>query len=296
MRPKKLNLVCHVFPRTGSTSLYRYLMELSPPATEEGNCWHIHYMVNKRHRWHGKRQFEDIETLDKSEWKVITIVRDPIDSLLSAFWRWRVQDCLKKEEDGINLDRTTRYYMDVMGHRSAIWHLAQEVEAFWGFDIYGTEFNPPYTISQDGRLLILRTKDLDEFAIDALEEFLGYPMTDPGFPHMGASPQPIKLALSQDYVHSMYQHFHVEKFFTEDEVNAMCEKHGVPGFKRDEYRAPYAPKMMTPDDEHLVELAQQGITIRPVKPGEDLSDENVVIAGKLFFEGGQFKEEWEPSE
>lgn len=295
MPTEKMNVVCHVYPRTGSTSLYRYLMIDSPPSTEEGSCWHVHYLVNKRHRWHGKRQFADVESLDRDAWKVITIIRDPIEATLSAFWRWRAKNVRLPDvplADAFKAQKTTDYFMDTMNHWAPHWHIANEVEPFWGFNVYDTPFTPPYQILDD-RLLLIKTEDLDEFAIPALEEFLGYEMTEPGFPHHSPSRKLITLNLNEDYIHAMYQHLHVEHFWTEDEVNAMCESRGVKGFSRAGYKDAYSAQIMTPDDERLKDLEAKGVIIRPVRAGENLDDHNVVLVGEFGIEDGEVVERWE---
>jgi hypothetical protein len=225
-----MKVILHVHPRTASTSLLTYLRENPPPQDRGGPnlLHHCHYLNDRRHKWFSKNGYTDIvRHVGKEPWKVITILRDPVAINLSAFWAWNARHV--KHDFGFEYAETKRFFLETIDHRSPIRHLSSEVEAFWGFNIFDQPFANPYSITNRNRLLILKYEWIQSWP-QAIEHFLGIPQAE--FPHTNASKKHIDLNFSDAYLRGLYRSRHVEKFYSEEEVNEFTVRHGGKPFQR----------------------------------------------------------------
>ncbi len=139
MTPKVI--IVHAHPRTGSTSLYNYLIDkvgLLLPYTDHG-VRRVHYLLDESSPWFAWRYRATIEMIGQENCAPITIQRDEGDTLRS--WdKWRER----------------RGYSGLPWQDSPYLHLQDEVRAFWG-------------TRED--LLILEFEDIDEWPKILEEEF-----------------------------------------------------------------------------------------------------------------------------
>lgn len=220
-----MNVLLHVHPRTASTSLLTYLQNNAPP--DSGHLHHCHYLVDKRHKWFAKTGYQYITGhVGKLNYKVITILRDPVACTNSAYWMWTAKHV--QHDGGYDYNEAKNFYMDVMQHHSAIHHMAAEVEAFWNIDIFGKPWANPYQI-YEGKLLVLKYEFIEVWP-QAIEHFLGIPQAE--LPHLNFSKPKLQLQFSDAYLRGLYRSRHMQKFYSEEEVNAFVTKWGGTPYQR----------------------------------------------------------------
>jgi hypothetical protein len=253
-----MNVVLHVHPRTASTSLFKYI-EVRGDAPE-GNLSHVHFLVNRRHKWHSATSRARIERIGKENWKVITIIRDPVAINLSRFWRWSARHVTR---DGlVYYDEAKKFYMDTIDHHSPINFFGGEFEAYWNVNILDQAWQDPYRI-YDERFLVLKFECIDAWP-KAIEEFLGIRYGG-HFPHVnGPSQKLIDLKFSDAYLRRLYRSKVMENFYREDQINELTMKHGGKPYRRVD-----GSKHVTVLKPAKVEGEGRGIGKRPVRVLQD---------------------------
>lgn len=174
-----------------------------------GGCYHAHVMTQRRHEyWHQYSVKHVIEHGGIENYKIITIVRDPIGRNLSMFRQFTREPM----ED-------FAYYPY---HRLGIEHIPSEIERMWEIEV--NEWFPPYTIYDD-RLLVLRFENIDAYP-KAIKEFTGYEGEMPALPWHGPNVRPLKKRawFPKPYVDGILKSWMVRTFYTKDEIERMRAK------------------------------------------------------------------------
>jgi hypothetical protein len=171
----------------------------------------MHVVMQRRHEYwmhNYARHIEEIGGRDK--FKVITIVRDPIErniSMYRQFTKFPMSEIMYYRHHWLGVD----------------W-INAEIEPFWGIEIPNGNFRAPYEI-HEGKLLILRFENIEAYP-QAIGEFLGIEGEMPPLPHHGANARPLKerMWFPKQYVDSLVNTWYTEYFYTDAERQGMREK------------------------------------------------------------------------
>jgi hypothetical protein len=233
------------------------------------------------HKWYDKITNADVKRRGKDDWKIITIVRDPVAINVSSYWQWAARHIV--ENGSVKYPEAVCFYFDTQDHYSPIHHLAAEVEAFWGLNIYGPNWANPYTIIDD-RCLVLKYEFIEAWP-EAIEKFLGIPKAP--FPHLGASKQFADLKFTNAYLRSLYRSKHAEHFYTEAEVNCFVEKWGGDPYQRIDG----AKHVKILSDNRPQTGAGRGVGLQPIRIIHDQTElDEFTIEGRVTIEGPHGKE------
>lgn len=205
-------------PRTASRAVTKYFDNL-PGVTQ---VIHAHYLIDKRISHFKAERLETVLEFGKEKWKVVTIVRDPIERNISDFWTWN----FKPREP----ETFKRLFMQSIDHYEGLNHVAKEIEPFWGIDVYHDTISLSdfdcfqYAVLED-RLLIIHfdeLENLDEAASVLLDREISG-----NLPHVGQSIYPNfmkEMKLPDPYVRKMLDHYYTKFFFTVEEREKMRER------------------------------------------------------------------------
>jgi len=194
-------LLVHQMARVGSASVTRALRERYPRA----NVYRTHYlnpdtirrnynMFAELRRHTGAAVLTDeflaaralerrLRTKKRDDWKVISLVRDPVMRTVSAFFSHFSMNHPQYDphylEDPAHVDRLVELFLaaDEYERRVTLGWFDSEVRDVLGIDVFGTPFprDTGFATYRSGvcRLLLLRLEDLDRVGPHAIGRFLG---------------------------------------------------------------------------------------------------------------------------
>jgi hypothetical protein len=93
-----------------------------------------------------------------------------------------------------------------------------ELETYWGVDIYGVPFEPPFQV-YDGRVGIIRFENIIAM-MDLVKELTGERIRIP-FPHIGAGKYP-RMWIPSLYMMGLYQSRYAQHFYSQYELASMA--------------------------------------------------------------------------
>lgn len=142
--------IVHSMGRVGSRTVYYGLKRAGY------RVYHCHYL--------GRRQNLKLRQLIKrQEVKVISLVREPVKRNISAYFQNFYHD------HKVSMDE----FMEQYPHRVPLDWFDNEFKRWWGVDVYAEPFPERGWNVYDGRLLVMRTKDIDRVWPDAFRELTG---------------------------------------------------------------------------------------------------------------------------
>lgn len=170
------------------------------------------------------------------DWKVITLVRDPIARTVSAFFRHfplhhpELGEAFR--DDPTNAPALVELFEDPdhPEHAFALKWFEREVQDVFGVDVYGTPFSlgarHALHVCAAGEVLVLRTEDLREHGGSVLSRFLDRPTLT--LPHVNKSSE-LRYAEtflrfsrlfrpSPDYLKRMYDSRLTRHFYSDEEI------------------------------------------------------------------------------
>lgn len=248
-------VIVHQMARVGSRSIRRAIREHAPGY----RSFHTHYLnadtigemrerFVRRHQQTGRpglyREYlhacwlaRRIRRKTYGDWKIISVVRDPVARTVSAFFRHFALNHAELgerfHENPDNVPQLIELFHDAgnLEHAFTLDWFDREVRDVFGIDVYDTPFHARRGCEfacEAGRLLVLRTEDLSSTGGSTIGAFLGVgPMmlehhnrsTDRHY--SDAYRRFLKeLRLSPAYLDRMYESKLARHFYSQEEVAA----------------------------------------------------------------------------
>lgn len=218
--------VCiHSAPRTASRAVQKYFEGIASVQRSH----HVHYLLDTNISHFKWRKYKHV--VDHPQWKVVTIVRDPIERNISDFWNfvW-----MGHQTDGSIRARASReqfkeLFLTSIDHHVGINFIAKEVEPYWDVMVYDdVKFPANGWKVIDQNLLIIRFDKLKGImtAAGALLNHRVHNKYD-SMPYVGKGGyhELIKdMKLPMSYVDMMVDNYHTRYFFTTEERQQMRVK------------------------------------------------------------------------
>jgi hypothetical protein len=190
-------LIIHSMPRTGSTSVARFLR--SALADYPVTIQQIHF-ASRDGSADWNRLKADAPPNDPGV-GVVSICREPVARNLSHYWKF-----IHPYKPAWADDAAFFYAANDHLLQARWWEC--ELQTAWDMDIFlYSKFRPPFMIIEKNRLLLLRTEDMTCLP-EAVSKWLGIDVRSAQVPHANADghgpPQRPWLALTMEYLHAMY--------------------------------------------------------------------------------------------
>ena len=151
---------------------------------------HAHWMKGGGEYPTSKKQLaKDIKSGKRGNWKVISLVREPVARNISAFFQGIEQYYPDYKEYEYKED-VLEYFLQDYNHQWPELWFDEEIMDVFDFDLFSTDFNRSqgyqiYEVER-GEILMIRLEDADRVVPEAMEEFLGI--------------EDVKMARSNDFV------------------------------------------------------------------------------------------------
>ncbi|MFC0271936.1 putative capsular polysaccharide synthesis family protein [Metabacillus herbersteinensis] len=171
---------------------------------------------------------------DKVEWKVITLVRDPLSQSVAGFFQnihYHFDDFVKRYNARLINDKTINHYLQIYGHppleHIASW-LDTEIKTVFCIDVFHDDFckEKGYKIYKNNNveLLLIRLEDLNKCAEDAFYDFLGIE---------NFKLQNENMASQKDY-YDAYVKFKTHNIFKKDDLDKIYNSRYIKHFYSEE--------------------------------------------------------------
>jgi len=179
--------------------------------------------------------FDQIRIDREREWKIISLMRDPIARNISTFF-WSIQKYYNEHPQTFKPQMVTAFLENYPFHDTPITWFERELVPFLDFNIYEHPFDKAagYTIYDTpyAQLLLLRTEQLTEIGSEAFAKFFDRPGVEVKHRSYGAKRFSggaykdfhEKAKFSKEYLDRMYDNDHVRYFYKEDEIQAFREQ------------------------------------------------------------------------
>lgn len=183
---------------------------------------------------------------DPREWKIISLVREPVGRNISAFFQnldiyGDGLDCHNPQNLDTTVDTLIQRFVNDFDHQRALEWMSLELEAVGGFDVYGQPFPVDkgcQVLETDNKqALILRVDDLNRVGEAALQAFTGLPEIRLRSENVGDSKSygsvykafKERLVLDKSYMDAMYDSPYARHFYTDDERRGFARRYKLPG-------------------------------------------------------------------
>jgi hypothetical protein len=251
-------IVIHQMGKVGSSSVYNSLKSLR----NDFAIFHTHFLNPERLQTHltkiqqqgRKPENHLIESKALREaisgnfgdknWKIITLVREPISRNISAFFQnieTQFPDFVSRYRYGsLKIEEIIDVFLASYPHELPLYWLQQEIEAVFGVDVFAVDFPKAdgYVIlrrdheEHQVKLLLIRLEDLTDCSAKAFSDFLGLreftlKRTNEGIgkQYSDAYKEFIKsINFPRDYVEKMYKSRYVQHFYSEHEIEQFRTK------------------------------------------------------------------------
>lgn len=214
-----MTYICvHSPPRTASRAMLSYFRR---PTIKQ--VVHCHFMIDHRISHYNPDTYDVVMNRGKGEWKIVTIIRDPIERNLSDFYIWTYLGSSSSERPKTQ-DEFIDLFMQSIDHYQGTDHIQREIEPFWHINVYDVEYPPesPYQLL-NGRLLIIHFDKLDRLSHGVSR--LLHQQVNWKIPHIGKTSYRRSLMenlkLPETYVKKMLNHQYTQHFFTPEERRRM---------------------------------------------------------------------------
>lgn len=205
------HIYVHTLPRTGGTTIARFLRDALAERGDPCKVYHVHHMTNRyrqNHIWP-----ELLEPLqggtDNRRIGIITCSRDPVARNVSEFWRfpaWRIGGAVYTDPQAA----AAWFYAHVDHWAQHTWH-GTKLAHFWELDPFGSVkcMWPPGLIFQQ-RLCMTRLENIRQLPL-LVSEWLGVDVCANPVPHEEArrapelQPPPLPIRPTAAYLSAMYQ-------------------------------------------------------------------------------------------
>ncbi len=141
------------------------------------HAMHAHWMQGEGEYPTSKKQLAaDIKSGKRDNWKVISLVREPVARNVSAFFQ-SVEKYYPEYKEYEYKEVVLEYFLQDYNHQWPELWFDEEIMDVFDFDIFSTRFNfsQGYKIYkvERGEILMIRLEDADRVVPKAMEEFLG---------------------------------------------------------------------------------------------------------------------------
>jgi hypothetical protein len=173
-------------------------------------------------------------------WKVISLVRDPVATNVSAFFQiidhYLPGFTQQYKVGAVQVDDAIRVFLDQYDHEEPLMWFDIELKSTLGVDVYATRFptSKGYEIYRGAKVdvLILRLEDMNERAGEAFKEFLGIDnfsvvtanLSDEKGYHNAYREFKEAIKLPPSYVANMYESRYVRHFYDDEEIGKFRAK------------------------------------------------------------------------
>ncbi len=251
---KKKAILVHQMGKVGPSSVVKSLRDL----TSDISVYHTHFLnyqrLNKQlqaYRQKGKKlpghlkQSQGLHKLiadrkNNINWKVITLVREPISRNISAFFQnldGFIPGCLQQYRSGsISIEEIIDVFLVKYPHELPLNWLDWEIKSVFDIDVFSVDFpkSDGFFIfrHENVELLLLRLENLGESSHKAFADFLevesfvikknNLAQNKEYFEVYGKVRQSI--VFPQEYIDKMYASKYVQHFYSKDEIDRFRAK------------------------------------------------------------------------
>jgi len=186
----------------------------------------------------GKMLRNLIEQDQDKEWRIITLVRDPVAQDVSRFFHAIEEVIPNARQRLLNNEIPTEELVEIFikgwDHQAALSWFDRQVNPVFGIDVFSQPFpksskSKRYSLMRKGRfsLLIMRLENLNECFSEAIEDFLGIKSADLMISNVASDKWYSKAyseflsnaILPTEYLADMYNSKLATHFYTEKEIN-----------------------------------------------------------------------------
>ena len=172
--------------------------------------------------------------LNGKNWKIVTLVRDPIAVNISGFFQI-IDHSLPNFEDryragSVSIETATKVFLEKYDHEWPLTWFDIELNSALGIDVYSSHFpqSKGYKIyrTEQVELLVLRLENINECVYEAFNEFLGLEQFSLVKANVGSKKTystaykkfKDSIALPESYINKMYSSKHARHFYSEAEI------------------------------------------------------------------------------
>ncbi len=260
MRGGRTPLLVFQMGKVGSRTVVESLQRLRLP----GPVYHVHHLsregleTDRRrtlargmapggHYWAGRHLRRK---LHRGQWRIITLVREPLGRNVSAFFH--TLDLFCPEAVGLRNETATDAVLEQIKdaflrrfpHEIPLTWLDEELKACCGIDVYSEPFHTEKGYqryeSNNIQALLIRLEDLDRCGPQALSDFLDIDSVALVKANVGGEKAYARLyrqfvgrvRFPVDFVNRIYDSRYARHFYTESEIAAFRSKWGEPAATR----------------------------------------------------------------
>lgn len=173
-------------------------------------------------------------------WHVITLVRDPVQRNVSAFFE-NLTEVIpdvyeRRARNEISLAEIRDAFLDRYDHNAPLDWFQSQLEPVFGIDVFATQFDTAtgYAIyeAEHARLLLIRLEDLTRRGEAAMCEFLGLDRLDLVTANVGREKRyhdiyqefEARVTLPASYLARMYDSRFARQFYTDEEIDTFKQR------------------------------------------------------------------------
>ncbi len=261
-RTDKCTVIIYQMGKVGSSTVKDSIERLNLPI----NLYHVHALTHERLKWlqdtfkhaskiKGRAVIHDhvveglylrkkLDESDQQDWKVITLIRDPISRNISTFFQsldiffpeWVKEHNASQRALLERTDEMIELFLNEANHDLPLIWFDSYLKPVFNIDVYDKKFNAEkgYETYTNGHtnLLLLRLENLDDCVADAFREFLDIEDFDLKKSNISSEKSysdaynefkdSIKLPAS--YIDKMYSSKFVQHFYTKNEIEQLRNK------------------------------------------------------------------------
>ncbi len=182
-----------------------------------------------------------IDNDQKKNWKIISLVRDPVARNIGSFFQnlyEYIPDWQEQFKNGsLNLDLLQDYFLNNDSiHIAADWWFEQQLKPVFGIDVFESDFPKEvgykiYTTNPRANLLLIRLENLNDCVQQAMEDFLGIEDFKLYNTNVGDEKDYAELyrafkekPLPREYVEKMYSTTSAKHFYSQEELDRFAKR------------------------------------------------------------------------
>ncbi len=254
---KELNreeaILVHTMGKVGSSTVYHSLKDLHLDTP----IYHTHFLHPERIKvqrknlkekqiipdsqlFIGKHLQKYLESDAQVNWKVITLIREPIARNISAFFENITKRfkhfLIDYQSQKLNIDTLIDTFLTEYPHDLPLMWLDWEINSIFGVDVFSAEFPKDigFTIIEKSnvKLLVIRLDKLEDCTQKAFKEFLSLESFVLSNNNVAESKNYYSIYkdfqnsinLPKEYIEEMYNSKYTQHFFTPHEISAFNKK------------------------------------------------------------------------
>ena len=260
--PEYQTVVIYQMGKVGSSTVKHSLKDLNLPI----NLYHVHALTQKRLNWlqktyrhaskvRGKAVIHDhlvegiylrnqLNRNTQQNWKVITLIRDPVARNISTFFQslniffpeWVKEHNNSQEDINDYVKQMIKLFLSKADHQLPLNWFKNFLEPVFGIDVYKQKFpiSKGYEIYKNGEveLLLIKLENLDNYASVAFKDFLGIDnfklkkanITSEKEESQAYSKFKKLIKFPESYLEEMYSSQFVQHFYSQNEIDQLMLK------------------------------------------------------------------------